>query len=100
MKVYVLDSMTTTMRLVMTQQADQAIRIHSGATIACYQFLEKDDPVVKQSIKYTERIIDIVKRIPAVANLKPAFELSITKMKRPDKLEKTDKIQAEIPPFM
>ena len=29
--------------------------------------------------------------------LKSAFELSITKMKRPDKLEKTDFVQGEIP---
>ena len=79
------------------QEGDQAIRIHSGATIACYQFLAKDDPIIKQCIKYTERIIDVTKRIPAVANLKAAFELAITKMKKPDKLDRTDKIQPGIP---
>ena len=43
------------------------------------------------------RILDVAKKIPAVAGLKSAFELSITKMKRPDRLEKTDFVQGEVP---
>ena len=89
-KVYVLDCMTATMSCILTQQKDQAVRIHTGAAIACYQFLPKDDPITKQAIKYTERIIDVCKRIPAVASVKQAFELAIPKMKRPDKLSTTD----------
>lgn len=97
-RVYVLDSLMTTMKLVLAQQGEQAVRIHSGAAIACYQFLAKDDSITKQAIKYTERIIDSAKRIPAVANLKQAFELAISKMKRPDRLERTDFIQGELTP--
>ena len=54
--------------------------------------------ITKQAIKYTERIIDSAKRIPAVANFKQAFELAISKMKRPDRLERTDFIQGELTP--
>ena len=71
-----------------------------GAAIACYQFLPKDDPITKQAIKYTERIIDVVKRIPAMAQIKQAFEMAIPKMKRPDKLLPTDFVQSELPAFM
>lgn len=63
-----------------------AARILTGASIACYQFLSKDDTVTKQAVKYIERIIDIAKRIPAVAPMKASFELCIVKIKRPDKL--------------
>jgi len=99
-KVYVLDSMTRTMSLLLNKQGEQAVRVHTGAAIACYQFLAKDDAVSKQAIKYTERIIDVCKRIPPVAALKSAFELSLSKMKKPEKLERTDFVQAELPPFM
>mmetsp|Transcript_27121 Transcript_27121/g.36231 ORF Transcript_27121/g.36231 Transcript_27121/m.36231 type:complete len:280 (-) Transcript_27121:285-1124(-) len=99
-KVYVLDCLTMTMSCVLTGQGDQAARIHTGAAIACYQFLPKDDPITKQAIKYTERIIDVCKRIPAMSSIKSAFELAIPKMKRPDKLSATDMVQAELPAFM
>jgi len=65
-KVYVLDSLTMTMSYVCSQQGDIASRILTGATIACFQFLGKDDNIVKQAIKYIERIVNIAKRIPAV----------------------------------
>jgi len=74
-----------------------AARVHSGAAIACYQFLEKGDAVTKQVIKYTERIIDVSKRVPNMAQFKGAFELALTKIKKPDRLERTDMIQGEIP---
>lgn len=32
-----------------------------------------------------------------MAQLKPAFEISIKKMQRPDKLERTDKVVGEVP---
>lgn len=99
-KVYVLDCLTATMSCVLTSQKEQAVRIHTGAAIACYQFLPKDDPITKQCIKYTERIIDVCKRIPAMAPVKQAFELSIPKMKRPDKLQATDFVQGELPAYM
>lgn len=92
--------MTATMQCVLSGQKDQAVRIHMGAAIACYQFLPRDDPITKQAIKYTERIIDVVKRIPAMAPIKQAFELAIPKMKRPDKLQPTDFVQAELPAFV
>jgi hypothetical protein len=56
--------------------------------------------VTKQIIKYTERIIDACKRIPNMASFKGAFELALTKIKKPDRLEKTDMVQAEIPPSL
>ena len=62
--------------------------------------MPKDDTITKQAIKYTERIIDVVKRIPSIAALKGAFELPITKMKRPDRLEKTDLVQSEVPSLL
>lgn len=99
-KVYVLDSLTTTMQLVVSQQGDAAVRTLTGAAIACYQFLPRDDPITLQAIKYTLRIIDVGKKIPAIASLKSAFELIITKMKRPDRLERTDLVQAELPPVL
>jgi hypothetical protein len=40
------------------------VRILTGAAIACYQFLPKEDTITKQAIKYTERIIEVAKRIP------------------------------------
>ena len=43
------------------------------------------------------RVIDVIKKMPALAQLKQAFELSITKMKRPDRLERTDHVQGEVP---
>lgn len=43
------------------------------------------------------RVIDVIKKMPALAQLKQAFELSITKMKRPDRLERTDLVQGEVP---
>ena len=43
------------------------------------------------------RVIDVIKKMPALAQLKAAFELSITKMKRPDRLERTDFVQGEVP---
>lgn len=49
----------------------------TGASIACYQFLEKDEVVTKQAIKYTERIIDVVKKDPKCAQLKAAFEMQV-----------------------
>ena len=91
-KVYVLNSLTMTMEMVLRQQGEQAVRILTGASIAVYQFLraKEDAAIVKQAIKYTERIIEVVKRSPAVAQLKQAFELTLNKMKKPDKLERTD----------
>lgn len=88
------------MTLVLSQQGDAAVRTLSGAAIACYQFLVRDDPITLQAIKYTTRIIDVLKKIPAISSLKSAFELSITKMKRPDKLERTDFVQGELPPAL
>lgn len=73
------------------------MRLHTGAAIACYQFLGKDDAITKQAIKYTERIIDKAKKIPKIAPLKQAFEMAVQKMKKPDRLERTDFVQAEIP---
>lgn len=35
-----------------------------------------------------------------MASFKSAFELSISKMKRPDKLDRTDFVHPELPPFM
>ena len=35
-KVYILDSLTTTMSLVLSLQGEQAVRVHTGAAIACY----------------------------------------------------------------
>ena len=35
-KVYILDSLTSTMNLIMTQQGELAVRILTGAAIACY----------------------------------------------------------------
>ena len=97
MKVYVLECLTNTMRMIVGQEGDQALRVHMGAVIACYQFLPKDDIITKQAIKYTERIINVCKRMPAMQNFKAAFEQQIPKMKRPDQLHATDFVQAEIP---
>lgn len=66
-KVYVLDSLTTTMQLLISQQGEAALRTLTGAAIACYQFLVRDDPVTQQAIKYSMRIIDVIKKIPAIA---------------------------------
>ena len=49
--------MTKTMKLVVSQQGEQAMQILTGAATACYQFLAREDPITKQAIKYTERII-------------------------------------------
>ena len=65
------------MKLVTTQQGEQAVRVLSGAAIACYQFLTKDDYIVKQALKYVDRIMKVVNKIPALADLKQAFEISI-----------------------
>ena len=53
------------------------MRVLSGAAIACYQFLTKDDYIVKQALKYVDRIMKVVGKIPALADLKQAFEISI-----------------------
>lgn len=95
-----MNSLTETMNLVITEQGEAAVRCLSGAAIACYQFLAKDDPTTLQAIKYTTRIIDVLKKVPAISSLKSAFELSITKMKRPDRLERTDFVQGELPPCL
>lgn len=50
------------------------MRLHAGLTIAVYQFLGKDDAIAKQAIKYTDRIIDMVKRIPGVSKIKTELE--------------------------
>jgi len=99
-RVYVLNSLTTTMTMVCSGQVEEAARILTGASIACYQFLEKDEIVTKQAIKYTERIINVVKKNPQCAELKAAFELQVQKMKRPDKLSPTDFVQPELPPVL
>lgn len=43
------------------------------------------------------RVIDVIKKIPAIAQIKNAIESCITKMKRPDRLERTDFVQGEVP---
>ena len=68
----------------------------SGAAIACYQFLSKDDAIVKQALKYAERILKVVNKIPAMADIKQAFELSLNSMKKSDR-SSTDYVQGEIP---
>ncbi len=54
----------------------------------------------KQVIKYTERIMDMCKRIPNMAQFREAFSLALDKIKKPDKLSKTDMVQGEIPPSL
>ena len=61
--------------------------------------MARDDPITKQTIKYTERIIDVCKKLN-LSQCKSAFELSITKMKRPDKLQASDFLTAEVPAHM
>ena len=39
----------------------------------------------------------VVSKIPALADLKQAFELSVNSMKKPERLESTDFVQGEIP---
>lgn len=73
MKVYILECLTTTMKMVLVGQGDQAQNVYMGAVIACYQFLPRDDPITKQAIKYTDRIIDVCKRIPTMVNFKLFF---------------------------
>ena len=40
------------------------------------------------------------KKVTNMGHFKNAFELSIPKMKRPDKLSASDKVNAEVPAFM
>ena len=96
-RVYILECLTKTMRLVISSDGDQAMRTHMGAVIACYQFLPKDDNITKQAIEYTKRIVKTCNKIPGMQNFKAAFEQQIPKMQRPDKLHPTEFVQAEIP---
>ena len=79
-RVYILECLTKTMRLVISSDGDQAMRTHMGAVIACYQFLPKDDNITKQAIEYTKRIVKTCNKIPGMQNFKAAFEQQIPKM--------------------
>ena len=46
-KVYVLESLTTALKHVLGSQGELALRVLTGATIACYQFLPDGDPINK-----------------------------------------------------
>ena len=97
MSVFVLDQCTTTMKLIQNGQAQEAANIFASMSIGCHQFLDSNDPVAKQAVRYGDRILVAVKKSKACLPLKNAFDLSLKKIKAGGQPAPKDRIIAEMP---
>ena len=77
--------------------AQGAANTFASMAIGCHQFLEPNNSVYKQAVKYGDRIIAGVKRSKTCAPIKNAFELSLKKLKAGGQPNQKDRIVGEMP---
>lgn len=85
------------MKHVQSNQAQEAANLFASMAIGCHQFLEPNNPIYKQAVRYGERILAGVKKSKACAPLKSAFEPSLKKIKTGGAVPAKDRIPGEMP---
>ena len=64
LKVYVLEAITYTMRLVLEGRCIEAVETFKGVGIVCLHLLKRTNPIVIQILSYTERIANVLENDP------------------------------------